>query len=111
MPEPILTAVATALATKAATGLYDLVKRKFSGDKKAVATLEAATPEKPETVQALAERLDAASLSDSSFAAALRAEFEVHQDARGGGVTNHVGTVAEGAKVVQTRDVHGNISF
>ncbi|WP_326567470.1 hypothetical protein VSH64_37405 [Amycolatopsis rhabdoformis] len=111
MPEPILTAVATALATKAAQGLYELVKRKFSSDKKAVATLEAATPDKPETVTALAERLDAAGREDPAFAAALRTEFEVHQDARSGGVTNHVGTVAEGGKVVQLRDVHGDINL
>ncbi|ATY15811.1 hypothetical protein F9C11_06545 [Amycolatopsis sp. VS8301801F10] len=111
MPEPILTAVATALATKAATGLYDLVKRKFSGNSKATAELEAATPDNPATVTALAERLDEVSRQDPEFGAALRTEFEVHQEARSGGVTNHVGTVAEGAKVVQLRDVQGNISL
>ncbi|MDT8910403.1 hypothetical protein [Amycolatopsis sp. PS_44_ISF1] len=111
MPEPILTAVATTLATKAATGLYELVKRRFSSDRKAVATLEAAKPEDPATIAALAERLDVETRADPAFGAALHAEFEVHQDARGGSVNNHVGTVAEGAKVVQTRDVHGNISF
>ncbi|WP_329069868.1 hypothetical protein [Amycolatopsis sp. NBC_01480] len=111
MPEPILTAVATTLATKAATGLYELVKRKFSGDRKAVAELEAAKPEDPATIAALAERLDRESQADPAFKAALHAEFEVHQDARGGSVNNHVGTVAEGAKVVQLRDVHGNISL
>ncbi|WP_020663529.1 hypothetical protein [Amycolatopsis benzoatilytica] len=72
MPEPILTAVATA--------------------------------------RALAERLDEPGKQDPKFAAALRTESEVHQDARGG-VTNHVGTVADSAKVVQLRDVRGNISL
>ncbi|WP_033291487.1 hypothetical protein [Amycolatopsis jejuensis] len=111
MPEPILTAVATALATKAATGLYELVKRKFSGNHKATAELEAATSDDPATVQVLAERLDEVGRADPEFATALRTEFEVHQDARSGGVTNHVGSVAEGGKVVQARDVHGDISF
>jgi hypothetical protein len=111
MPEPILTAVATTLATKAATGLYELVKRKFSGDGKATAELEAATPDDPATVTALAERLDQAGRQDPDFAAALRTEFTAHQDARSGGVNNSVGSVAEGAKVVQLRDVQGNISL
>lgn len=111
MPEPILTAVATTLATKAATSLFDLVKRKFGDDEAAVAALEAATPEDPATVRVLAERLDAAEREDPAFGRTLRTEFDVHQNADTGGVTNHVGTVAEGAKVVQTRDVRGDISF
>ncbi|MBB4687174.1 hypothetical protein [Amycolatopsis jiangsuensis] len=111
MPEPILTAVATALATKAAQGLYELVKRKFSKDEKAVATLESATPDNPASIQALAERLDTESREDPAFAAELRTKFEVHQSASEGGVNNQVSHVAEGGKVVQARDVHGNISF
>jgi len=111
MPEPILTTIATTLATKAATGLYELVKSKFSGNKKATAELEAATPDRPETIQALAERLDEVSKQDPAFANALRSHSEVRQDARSGGVANHVGNVAEGAKVVQAGDVHGNISL
>ena len=51
MPEPILVSIAAALATKSATSLYDLVKRKFTGRKEAVAALEAAdgtAPDSPE---------------------------------------------------------------
>ncbi|RJQ90684.1 hypothetical protein [Amycolatopsis panacis] len=111
MPEPILTAVATALATKAATGLYELVKRRFSKDEKAVATLEAANPGNPASIQALAERLDTEGRQDPAFATELRSTFEVHQSAGGTAVHNHVGQVAEGAKVVQMGDVHGNVNL
>ncbi|GAA4550413.1 hypothetical protein [Amycolatopsis samaneae] len=113
MPEPILMAVATALATKAATGLVDLVKKKFSGDKKAVAALEAADADKPETVTALAERLEAAESADKEFAEELRAEWErvnVQQHAESGGVTNQVSGNVSG-KVLQAGDIHGNVSF
>jgi hypothetical protein len=108
MPEPILISIATALATKAATGLYDLVKKKFSKDPKAAAELEAAQPDKPETIAAVAERLEAAEQADPEFAAALRAEWTQHAD--NGGVNNQISGTVHG-KVVQARDIHGNISF
>lgn len=115
MPEPILLAVATALATKAATGLYDLVKKKFSGDKKAIATLEAAeaAPSDETTVKALAERLEVAEREDPEFAAALRGEWrriEVDQHAEGGGSNLSVGGDVTG-KILQARDITGNINL
>ncbi|MEC3974528.1 hypothetical protein [Amycolatopsis sp. H20-H5] len=113
MPEPILIAVATTLATKAATGLYDLVKRKFSGDVKATAALETAAPEDPKTLQALAERLETAQAQDAEFAEALRekwAEVSVEQHAESGGVNNQI-TGAVSGKVLQAGDIHGNVSF
>ncbi len=115
MPEPILLAIATALATKAATGVYDLVKKKFSGDKKAIAALESAeaAPSDETTVKALAERLEVAEAEDAEFAEALRTEWrtvQVDQHAERGGVTNSVTGNVSG-KVVQARDIHGNVSF
>jgi hypothetical protein len=108
MPEPILISIATALATKAATGLYDLVKKKFAKDPQALAELEAASPEQPETIEAVAERLESARQADPDFAAALTAEWTQH--ATGGGVNNQISGTVHG-KVVQARDIHGDISF
>lgn len=114
MPEPILIAIATALATKAATGVYDLVKKKFSGDKKAIAALEAAqaAPSDETTVKALAERLEVAGQEDAGFAKALRSEWQVDQHVDHGSVANAVtGNISDDATVVQARDIHGGLSF
>lgn len=115
LPEPILMAIATSLATKAATGIYDLVKKKFSGDKKAIAALESAkaAPSDETAVKALAERLEVAEADDAEFAGALRSEWQnvqVDQHAERGGVTNSVTGNVSG-KVVQARDIHGNVTF
>lgn len=113
MVEPIMTAVATALATKAATGLYDLVKKAFARNPKDAAALAAATGAEPDSPQvaALAESLAAADAADPEFAATLRAEWaRVSQHADHGGVTNQVSGTVTG-NVVQARDIHGNISF
>jgi hypothetical protein len=110
MPEPILTSIATALATKAATGLYELVKQKFSKDPEAAKALESAeaAPGEPEPVKALAERLAAAERDDPEFAEALRTGWAQH--AESGGVINQISGTVHG-KVVQARDIHGNITF
>lgn len=110
VPEPILISIASALATKAVTGLYDLVKKKFSKDPDALKALEAAeaAPGKAEPVKALAERLEAAAVSDPAFAEALRAGWAQHAET--GGVVNQISGTVHG-NVLQTRDIHGNISF
>src|SRR5262249_44758370 len=110
VPEPILISIATALATKAATGLYDLVKKKFSKDPEGTKALEAAetAPQDAEPVKDLAERLAVAQEADPEFAEALRAAWE--QRAESGGVINQITGTVHG-KVVQARDIHGNISF
>ncbi|GAA1987287.1 hypothetical protein [Amycolatopsis minnesotensis] len=115
MPEPILISISAALAAKAATGLYDLVKRKFAKDPEATAALTAATetPEAPEPIAALAQRLEIAEAADPSFAEELRAEWEkasVAQHAESGGVANQVTGNVTG-KVLQARDIHGNVTF
>jgi hypothetical protein len=114
MPEPILTAVATALATKAATGLYDLVKAKFARNSHAEAELEAAAeaPDDPQRIEALATRLAEAERSDPEFGAALRTQYAIiihNQQLSSGKVINQVTGNAD--KLVQARDIHGNISL
>ncbi|WP_162831026.1 hypothetical protein [Amycolatopsis ruanii] len=106
MPEPILVSIATAAATKAVQGLYELIKRRFADDPEATAVLETATPEAPETVEVLAERLDRAGREDPRFAEALREAWSQHGD----GANNQISGTVHG-NVVQARDINGNISF
>lgn len=114
MPEPILISIAAALAAKGATGLYDLVKRKFAKDAVATAVLEAASaaPDDPQPISALAERLHQNEVNDQEFADALRAEWRRLPGTltKHGGVHNQVTGNITG-KVVQAGDVHGNISL
>ncbi|GAA5169629.1 MULTISPECIES: hypothetical protein [Amycolatopsis] len=107
MPDEILMTIATTLATKAATGLYDLVKNRFSRHPEAAGALEAADPADEGSVRALAERLDAEAQADPEFAAALRGQW---QQTANGGVNNQITGTVHG-KVVQAGDIHGNISF
>ncbi|MEV4053103.1 hypothetical protein AB0J55_18110 [Amycolatopsis sp. NPDC049688] len=114
MPEPILISIAAALAAKGATGLYDLVKRKFAKDPAAVALLDAASsaPEDARPIAALAERLSEAEVEDAEFSEALREEWGKLPESRvsQGDVHNTVTGKVSG-KVVQLRDVHGNINL
>jgi hypothetical protein len=114
MPEPILVSIAAALAGKAATSLYELVKRKFAGRADAAETLteaEGAGPESDE-VAALAQTLADAERDDPEFAAALRAEWAGYasQSAERGAIANQVGGSVTG-KVVQARDIEGGVSL
>jgi hypothetical protein len=111
MPEPILVAIAAALAGKSVGGLYDLVKRKFADRKQAAATLEAAqgaAPDSPE-VHALSEQLAEAANADPEFATVLRASW-AQISASTGGVVNEASGTFHG-NVVQARDIHGGITF
>jgi hypothetical protein len=111
MPEPILVSIAAALAAKGATGLYELVKRKFAKDPEAVAALEAASaaPDAPQPITALAERLHEAEVEDGEFAEALRTEWQKLTITHGEVHNQVTGNVT--GKVVQLRDVHGNINL
>ncbi|MGQ0776817.1 MAG: hypothetical protein ACT4NY_20765 [Pseudonocardiales bacterium] len=114
MPEPILISIAAAIAGKTASGLYDLVKRRYSGNRQATAELEAAVedPADPQLIEVIAERLAIAEESDPDFRAALRSEWDkitVTQHAEGGVANQVYGNVS--GKVVQARDIHGNISL
>ena len=111
MPEPILVAIAAALAAKSATSLYDLVKRKFAGRKEAEAALEAADgapPDSPE-VTALATQLAAEETEDPAFGVELRHTWQQVGASQGGVVNQITGNVS--GKVVQARDIEGGVSF
>lgn len=116
MPEAVLVEVAAALAAKAAESLYDLVKERFTGRKKALAVLEAADGAAPESSQvlALADELQTAADYDPAFAEQLRAQWAALKagatTADVESVTNSVSGTVHGS-VVQARDIHGNITF
>ena len=118
--EPILMSIATALATKAATNLYDLVKSRFAKHPEAAAALEAATAidapteESPQVVE-LARALDRVERNDPEFGPLLRAEWAKTEGAinRGdqrGKVNNQLSGTISG-KVMQAGDIKGNIRF
>jgi hypothetical protein len=111
VPEPILVAIAAALAAKSATSLYDLVRRKFAGRAEAAAALAAAGGAAPGSaeVAALATHHAAEENEDPAFSAELRRAWQ-QADASRGGVVNQVGGNVTG-KVVQARDITGNVSF
>lgn len=115
MPEPVLVSIAAALATKAAASLYDMVKKRFDHRAEARAALEAATasPDDHQAVQALADQLATEEAADPAFSTALRTEWtkvRVDQRADRGGVSNQVTGEVSG-KVLQARDIHGDVSF
>ncbi|RSM76446.1 hypothetical protein DL991_24845 [Amycolatopsis sp. WAC 01375] len=114
MPEPVLISLAAALAARSVAGLYKLVKEKFSEDPEATAALEAAegAAEDSAEVRALATRLSTAEAEDPDFSERLHREWDKAGGNRAetGGVVNTVSGTVSG-KVVQARDVHGNISF
>lgn len=113
MVEPILISIATTLATKAAGSLYDLVRSAFRGRPDATTELEAAAGAEPDSapIHALATRLAQVEAEDPEFASQLRAAWaEVSQQADHGGVNNQI-TGSVSGKVVQARDIHGNINF
>jgi hypothetical protein len=111
VPEPILVSIAAALAAKSVTSLYDLVKRKFAGRQEAVAALEAADSEPPDSpeVAALATHLAAAEAEDPTFGLELRSTWQQIIADRDGVINQITGNVS--GKVVQARDIEGGISF
>jgi hypothetical protein len=115
VPEPVLVSVAAALAGRLVMGLYDLVKAKFADDPQASAVLvaaEGAAQDSPQ-VRELAETLEAKQAADPEFAERLHAEWQqsrVGQQAENGGVTNQVTGNVSG-KLLQARDIHGDITF
>ncbi len=131
MPDPVLVAIAGALAGKAAgaavsggrsalRALIELVRRKFATEKDVLDAIE--SRERPETAagtgsepaaEVLGAALERAAADDPEFADQLRrlwdqAKTELHADH--GGVVNEVSGTVSG-HVVQARDVTGGISF
>lgn len=116
MPEAVLVEIAAALAAKAAESLYDFVRDRFKGRKKALAVLEAADGTAPESSQvlALADELQTAGDYDPAFAEQLLARWAALQSgataANAGPVANSVSGTVHGT-VIQARDIHGNITL
>src|SRR5436305_298088 len=97
------------------TGLYDLVRRKFSRRAKDEAVLRAATGAGPESAEVLglADALARATEADPDFDRQLRLEWvniTSGQHADNDGVTNQITGNVSG-NVVQARDIQGGISF
>lgn len=115
MPDSMLIAIASTLATKAAGSLFDLVKTKLAQrGGKDVAVLDAAVAAGPESAEAteLAEVLDTAQQEDPEFAEQLREEYRVVisiQTGRGNITQTISGNVS--GNVVQARDIQGGINF
>lgn len=131
MPDPILLAIAGALAGKAATALatggrtalgrlYRLVADKLSGKEQDVKLLEAVAhrtdapaPGQKAEVGQLATALAQAEQGDPEFASRLRelwTEARTELTADRGGVINEVSGDVSGT-VVQARDIHGGINI
>ena len=126
MDDPLMTAVAVAVATKAVEGvaesgrsalsaLVGLVRRRFSGRPAAREALAAAEadPTDATRLDALRDALRQLATEDQQFEVEIRGvwkDLELRQLATGEAVVNSVsGTVA--GNVVQARDIHGGISF
>jgi hypothetical protein len=126
MDQEIVTAIAVALATKAAAGLTEggrtalealarLVQRAFQGRASAQAALAGAEadPADETRIEELQRALTQATAEDPAFETDLRGlwgELAPHLTASDGAVANNVSGTVEG-NVVQARDVHGGISF
>jgi len=116
VPEAVLVEIAAALAAKAAESLYDFVKDRFKGRKKALAVLEAADGTAPESPQvlALADELQTASDYDPTFAEQLQARWAAVQSggtvANAESVTNSVSGTVHGS-VIQAGNIQGNITL
>jgi hypothetical protein len=112
MGDPVTIAIATAIAGKAAESLTDQVSRPVAAiiarirdrfrDRPAERELIASARDDSERAGELAEMLQAEMDSDPSFGAELRALWQP------GGTINIVHGNAE--KVVQMRDVHGDLN-
>jgi len=113
MTEPILLDIAGALATRAATSLFELVKNKFSRSPEQEAVLEAANEQEPATVRRLAGQLAAIQYEDEEFFGQLVTEWQKLRNeaqADGGSVINQVSGNVTG-KLIQARDISGGISM
>jgi hypothetical protein len=122
MPDEFAILVATALATKGAEAaiagtrsavgaLARLVRRRGDRGRTATALDRAiAAPGDRQRTADLAEAIAAAMAADPRFAAQVRARWEAvaaDEPAGRGAVVNHVSGTAD--KVVQARDIHGDV--
>ena len=123
--DPVTTAVAVAVTTKAVEGLSEagkaafkalvrLVRGKLSSGPSATDVLARAQQGPGEARQELIEALRQAAADDVVFHAELRRLWQTvlneRSDPPAGGVVNHVSATVSGT-VVQARDVYGGISL
>jgi hypothetical protein len=119
MPDQIMTAVAVALAGKAAdtmfsggrdafTALARLIRERFGTDDKARKALEAAqnAPDDPATLEALTREVDRLASMDPEIA---RQISQLRPLVTQGDVLNMVTGTVQNGSVIQTRDNYGGI--
>ena len=125
MPDQLATSIAIVLATKGAealaagsrdaiAALYRTVSRRLRRRHEDAAVLDAAVthPEQPSRQRELADVLGRTMAEDPAFADAMIARWRAAQggvSVSGGGVLNQFSGRAE--KVVQARDISGNIAL
>jgi hypothetical protein len=127
MTDPITTAIATAVATKAVSGLTEAGKRAYTVLMRLLRRKLAASPGSPDVLLSaqthptsaahrtvLAEALADAMADDPHFAEQLAAAWrhvqEGHTATSDGTVHNVVSGDIDGS-LVQARDIHGNVSL
>lgn len=119
MPDPVTTAIATAVAGSAAQALTEQaarllaqvtakIRRKLGGDVRDLA-VSPGTDRVPERTATLAALLNEAFQDDPAFARELTALWQGYLSAAGGTATNNFHGTAD--KVVQLRDVHGDLTI
>ena len=108
MTDPIWMSVATALATKAASGLYDLVKQRFSKHPERAKALESATGAAADSAEVgeLAEALAATEREEPGFGEQLRVAL-TRVDTQINNVVS--GTMNGGAVFQVAGDISGDI--
>ncbi|GAA1283448.1 hypothetical protein [Saccharothrix xinjiangensis] len=116
MPEPVLLSIAALLATRAVSGLYELVRARFADDPAATAALTAAegAAEDSPQVRVLGDVLERTAAADPGFEDELRrAHAEAVREGRvnqAGRVTNNISGTVHG-NVLQAGDIQGGVSF
>jgi hypothetical protein len=103
--------IAVALATRSVNSLFDTVKQHFGDRQEAAAALEAAQGAGEDSTEAamLTRHLEQAEAEDPAFAARLRKTWQ-HANPERGSVVNRIAGKASG-KVVQARDMNGDVTF
>lgn len=115
MTDPVMTAVAVALVTKAVDGLTEGGRAAFAALAKLVRRKLAANNQAPTTIdgtdeQALSDALSEAAARDRTFAEELHRLWQAVHEARNDAVRNVISGDVSG-NVVQGRDIHGGVSF
>jgi hypothetical protein len=119
LPDPVTTAIATAIAGSAAQSLTEQaaqllarvtakIRHKFRGDSSEL-VVSPGTDGAPERAAKLAALLNDAFHEDPAFARELTALWQEYLSTTAGTATNNFYGAAD--KVVQLRDVHGDLTI